>query len=154
MEVILPTATVVHWTQPPAGVLKINWDAALDPRTGKSSMGIVARDHVGRVLAMASSTCNQISHPTTAETLTAWQAVVLGVQLGATYLELEGDALEVVQDLNQPVHSWGRNGPVVNDIKMLLQNFNAWKVSHVKGGQMGAAHCLAKLALSIGVEQT
>jgi hypothetical protein len=78
------------------GVLKINWDAALDPRTGKMGTGILARDHEGRVLAMTSSTRNQISHPTTVETLTAWQAVVLGVQLGATYLELEGDALEMV----------------------------------------------------------
>jgi hypothetical protein len=39
--------------------------------------------------------------------------------LGATYLELEGDALEVVQDLNVPEHCWGRNGPVLNDIKLL-----------------------------------
>ena len=150
----MPIKTVVRWKKPPVGVLKINWDAALDPRTGKTGMGIVARDHEGRVLAMNSYTRNQISHPTTAETLPAWQAVVLGVQLGATYLDLEGDALEVVQDLNQLNHNWGRNGPVLNDIKILLQNFNAWKVSHVKRGANGAAHCLAKLALSIGVEQT
>jgi uncharacterized membrane protein YjfL (UPF0719 family) len=59
-------------------------------------MGILARNYEGRVLAMCSSIQHQISHPTTAETLAAWKAVVLVVQLGATYLELEGDALEVV----------------------------------------------------------
>jgi hypothetical protein len=154
IEVKTPTKTVVRWKKPPMGVLKINWDAVLDPRTRKMGTGILARDHEGRVLAMTSSTRNQISHPTTTETLVAWQAVVLGVQLGAMFLELEGNALEVVQDLNLPDHSWGRNGPVLNDIKMLLQNFNAWKVSHVQQGANGAAHSLAKLALSVGVEQT
>jgi hypothetical protein len=69
-----------------------------------TKLGTLARDHEGRVLAMTSSIRNQISNPTTAETLAAWQAVVLGIQLGATYLELEGDALEVVQDLNLSGH--------------------------------------------------
>jgi hypothetical protein len=48
----------------------------------------------------------------------------------------------------------GRNGPVLNDIKLLLQNFNDWKVSHVLREANAAAHRLAKLALSSGVEQT
>ena len=87
-------------------------------------MDTVARDHEGRVLAMTSSIHNQISHPTMAKTLAVWQAIVLGVQLGATYLELEDDALEVVQDLNLLELCWGRNGPILNDIKLHLQNFN------------------------------
>jgi hypothetical protein len=72
-----------------------------------------------------------------AKTSTAWHAVVLGVHLGAAYLELEGDAMEVVWGLNQADNCWGREGPVLNDIKMLLQNFNAWKVSHVHPGGGG-----------------
>ena len=97
LEVKTSIGTTVRWKKPPFGVLKINWDAALDPRTSKMGLGILARDHEGRVLAMTSSTRNQISHPTTVETLVAWQAVVLGVQLRATCMELEGDASEVVQ---------------------------------------------------------
>jgi hypothetical protein len=85
-----------HWTEPPIVVIKINWDATLDPHTGMAGLGIVARDHEERVLAMTSSTCQHISHSTTAETLAAWHAMVLGIQLGATYLEMEGDAMEVV----------------------------------------------------------
>jgi hypothetical protein len=115
-------------------------------------MGILARNHEGRVLAMSSSIQHQISHPTTAETLAAWKAVVLGVQLGATYLELEGDALEVVHALNSSELCWGRNGPVLNDTKLLLQNFNDWKVLHVHRGANGAAHSLARLALFSGVD--
>ena len=96
-----------RWTKPPIGVIKINWDAAMDSHTRTAGLGTVARDYKGRVVIMSSSIRQHISHPTTTETLAAWQAVVLGVQLGATYLELEGDALEVVQGLNQAIYCWG-----------------------------------------------
>jgi hypothetical protein len=108
------------WTKPLSGVIKINWDAAMDTLTGKAGLGSIARDCEGRVVAMSSSIQQHITNPTTAETLAAWQAVVLGMQLGATYLELEGDALEVVQGLNQVDYCCGRDGPVLNDIKMLF----------------------------------
>jgi hypothetical protein len=73
----------------------------MDTLTSKAGLGTIARDYEGRVVAMSNSIQQHNTHPTTTETLTAWQAVVLGMQLGATYLELEGDALEVVQGLNQ-----------------------------------------------------
>ena len=71
---------------------------------------------------------------------------------GSNIPEIGGDALEVVQDLNLLEQSWGRNGPVLNDIKLLLQNFNVCKVFHVLSGANGATHSLAKLTLSSGVE--
>jgi ribonuclease HI len=133
------------WTKPPIGVIKINWDAAMDSHIGTMGLGKVARDYEGRVVAMSSST--HINHSTMVETLVAWQAMVLGVQLGATYLELEGDAMEMVQGLNQANHCWGRDGPVLNDIKMLFQNFNGWQVKYVPRKANGATQRLARLAL-------
>ena len=59
-----------------------------------------------------------------------------------------------MKDLNFSGHCWGKNGPVMNDIKLLLQNFNGWKVFRVLRGTNGTAHSLAKLALSSGVEHT
>jgi hypothetical protein len=115
-------------------------------------LGAIARDHEGRVLAMQGSIYKHIYNPTTAETLAAWKAVVLGVQLGVIYLEVEGDAKEVVQGINCASHWMGCDGPVLNDIKTLLQSFNTWKVTHVNRGANGAAHSLAKLALLGGVD--
>jgi hypothetical protein len=127
----------VRWKKPPIGVVKLNWDAAVDERTGNVGLGAIARDHEGRVLAMHGSICKHIYNPTTAETLAAWKAVVLSVQLGVIYLEVEGDANEVVQGINCASHCLGCNGPILNDIKTLLQSFNTWKVTHVNRGQMG-----------------
>ena len=116
--------THVRWMKPQGGVAKINWNAALDERTGNIGLGAIARDHDGRVLAMQCSTCKHIYNPMTAKTLTAWKAVVLGVQMGVIYLELEGDAIKVVQGINCTRHCLGCEGPILNDIKTLLQNFN------------------------------
>jgi ribonuclease HI len=141
--------THVRWVKPPAGIVKINWDAALDERTGNAGLGIIARDHEGRTIAMQCSSFKHISNPTTAKTLAARKAVVLGVQLGVIYMELEGDAKEVVQGINCANNSAGRDGSVLNDIKTLLQNFNTWKVIHVNRGANGAAHSVARMALSV-----
>ena len=147
------TRIYVRWMKPPVGVVKINWDAAVDERIGSVGLGTIARDHEGRVLAMHCSTCKHIYNPTTAETLVSWKAVVLGVQLGVIYLEVEGDAKEVVNGLNCASHCLGRKRPVLNDIKTLLQSFNTWKVTHVNRGTNGAAHTLARLVLSGGEDR-
>ena len=84
--------THVRWMKPPAGAVKINWDAALDERTGNVGLSVIARDHEGRTIAMQCSSFKHIYNPTTAETLAAWKAMVLGVQLRVIYMELEGDA--------------------------------------------------------------
>jgi hypothetical protein len=60
--------------------------------------------------------------------------------------------MEVVQGLNQANHCWGRDGPVLNDIKMLFQNFNAWQVKYAQREVNGTAHRLARLALFNGIE--
>ena len=62
--------------------------------------------------------------------------------------------MEVVQGLNQADQCWGRDGPVLNDIKMLFQNFNVVQVKYVKREDNGAAHRLARIALTSGMEQT
>jgi hypothetical protein len=116
--------THVRWMKPLIGVAKINWDVALDERAGNVGLGTIARDHEGWALAMHCSICKHIYNPMTTETLAAWKGVVLGVQLGVIYLELEGDAMEVVQGINCASHYLGRKGPILNDIKTLLKNFN------------------------------
>jgi ribonuclease HI len=122
------------------GVIILNWDAAVDERIGSVGLGAIARNHEGRVLAMHGSICKHIYNPTMVETLAAWKAVVLGVQLGVTYLEVEGDAKEVVQGINCASHNLGCDGPGLNDIKTLLQSFNTWKVTHVnRGGKWGCS---------------
>jgi hypothetical protein len=59
----------------------------------------------------------------------------------------------VVEALRHVGSCWGRDGQVLNDMKMLLKNFQVWQLTHFNRGANVAAHTIAKLALSIGVEQ-
>jgi hypothetical protein len=56
----------VRWMKLLVGVVKINWNAAVNERTSTMGLGAIARDHEGRVLAMQCSTCNHIYNQTTA----------------------------------------------------------------------------------------
>ena len=41
----------MKWSRPSVGFVKINWDASIDPKGGCMGVGLVARNHEGRVLA-------------------------------------------------------------------------------------------------------
>jgi hypothetical protein len=46
-----PSVAVQKWKKPPYGVVKLNWDAAINVEVQMMGLGIVARDHTGQVLA-------------------------------------------------------------------------------------------------------
>ena len=62
-------------------------------------MGIITRDHEGRVVAAWCATKTDVSDPASAEALAAWNVAVLSHRLGLRKVIAEGDALEVVNAL-------------------------------------------------------
>jgi ribonuclease HI len=116
-------------------------------------IGVVGRDFCGTVYVAFVLSRKFIIDPTTAEVMAAWQMVEICVRLGFSEIILEGDSMEVVQALNQEDSSWGRYGFFINDAKILLQQVQHWKVSHVKRTANEVAHRLAKYALFFGEER-
>jgi len=64
----------VKWNKPPLGLLKINWDAALQKETKMMSVGIVVRDDSGCFVAALSRIVHYIVDPLTGETVAVWHA--------------------------------------------------------------------------------
>lgn len=60
-------------------------------------VGIIARDHEGRVLKSKCMQRPRITDPAVAEAFAAWAAVDFGIQMGFSSINLEGDLLEVVK---------------------------------------------------------
>jgi ribonuclease HI len=141
------------WNKPPLGVVKLNWDAAVNVKEQKMGLGIIARDHTGQVLAVLVASRMYITDPTTAEALAAWKMAEVCVTMGFQQVHMEGDSLEVVQALSREDFTWGRYGPLINDAKLLLQHVQKWEVSHVRRTANEAAHTLAKLALTMSEER-
>jgi hypothetical protein len=94
---------VAPWQKPPIGILKVNWDAAVDGGGKKIGMGAIVRDFDGKALAMMCDSLDLIHNPLLAEALAARRAVELCLLMGIRKAILEGDSLQVVQALQPPM---------------------------------------------------
>jgi hypothetical protein len=97
---------ITSWQKPPAGKVKINSDATVELQKNMMGIGVIARDHEGNVLAMLCTKKEHISDPTMAEAVVAWRAVNLARRLDLQSIMLEGDALEIVQALQEDKGCW------------------------------------------------
>ncbi|KAJ0008336.1 hypothetical protein Pint_29768 [Pistacia integerrima] len=84
-----------------------------------------------------------------AESFAALQAVILAADIRINQIILEGDALQVVNDLLRDEENWGQAGLISMDTKAISRNFQTFSVHHVKRASNVIAHSLAKDALTI-----
>lgn len=110
-RVTLPSQPLrIRWKKPPTGVIKVNWDAALDHSSNTIGVGVVARDERGGFVASFCTTVPFITNPALAEAVAAWKAIGFCYEQDFPRLILEGDALDIVQGLRQEGPSWCRYG--------------------------------------------
>jgi hypothetical protein len=119
----------------------------------------IARNSDGVFLAGRSITKEVIVDPTTAKVIAAIYAVIFGKEQGYRQIIFEGDALRVVQAINDTCSRQSCFGHFVEGIKMELQTLEQGVFTHVAREANGDAHVLAKLATnhitdSIWVEVT
>ncbi|XP_041018027.1 uncharacterized protein LOC121260266 [Juglans microcarpa x Juglans regia] len=143
---------VVHWTPSPRGLVKINWDAALSESQDKIGLGLVARDHIGGILATKSVSKEGGVTPLLAEAIGGFQATKFASDLGLTSIILEGDFSQVVQGLNRQAARWDYVGLVLDDTKNLLSSFESFVIMLVGRNGDVFAHSLAKKALDLRVD--
>ena len=138
----------VRWHPPPDGWHKANSDGATLKAGERSGGGVVIRDHHGAFRATACHCFASTSDPEIAEILACRQAVKLARELHVEKLEMELDCKNVVNMLNDQTKNLGVAGPVVEEIKGTLQDFEAHKISWTRRSANSAAHILAKLGVS------
>jgi hypothetical protein len=73
-------------------------------------VGVIIKNSEGAVLASLCTTVPFISNPTIVEAIAAWKAANLCYDLGFQRVIMEGDALVVVQALQQNAPSWCQYG--------------------------------------------
>ncbi|XP_059458291.1 uncharacterized protein LOC132187876 [Corylus avellana] len=137
------------WRKPHVDYIKVNWDASLNARKSRVGIGVVARDHAGRVVAVLSDSEVATTDPEGAETLATCYATDMCHYLGLRNVILEGDALMVVRSLQKGKCHWGRLRHVLNDTTQKLQTMQEWRVDHIPQEANVVAHRIATLALSI-----
>lgn len=88
------------WKNPPQGVLKVNWDVALNSITKRLGASIIVQDHEGWAIAAKSTTFPMMLEPMSAEAFPALNAMEFSRDLGLQQIILEGDTLQVVNVAN------------------------------------------------------
>jgi hypothetical protein len=71
---------------------------------------------------------------------------MLGIEVGARKLELETDSVGAVAKLNNANLDRSIYGPLVEEIKILLQSFDEHVIKHVRREGNDAAHRIAKVS--------
>jgi hypothetical protein len=94
-------------------------------------IGIIARDHKGKILAAQSITHKYITDSAIAEAVATWKMVELGYELGWRHITLEGDALTVINMLNSEDRWIKSYEVVVHETRNLLSRMLEWRVLHV-----------------------
>jgi len=104
----------------------------VDIKQGQIALGIIARDWEGQVLVAQSTTRQFIVEPLFAEALAALHVVIFSKEIGFTQIMLEGDAIQIVREINSESSQLRRNEHLVDDIKNVLSSLHSFKVIHVK----------------------
>lgn len=130
------------WDPPPAGIIKINWGAALNETKDSVGIRLVARDHEGSILATKKLFKTGFMDPFLAEAIRGFQAAVLANELGLNSAILEGDALQIVIGINHQLERWDSVGMILTDTRMLLSRLSHWQVVFVRRSGNDFAHCL------------
>jgi hypothetical protein len=150
-------ATVVTegvWKPPVQGSVKANWDVVVDRERGKIGVGVVIRDSGGIVVAAFCCVLFASLDPASAEAYGAWKLAEFCSRRGFRKIEVEGDALEVIQALRNESMCLRSYGHLVEGVKMLLTSAGQWEAKHVRRTGNEAAHLLARFAFTSNLEQS
>jgi ribonuclease HI len=139
---------------PPEGWHKGNADGAYSASEGCGGGGVIIRDHHGEPVAGARCFFPVVTDPERAELLACRRAVLLATEGGGQKLVLETDCLGAVAKLTSKEIDRSVHGPLVEDIKKMLDEFEASSILHVRRSGNKIAHRLAKEGCSNKVEDS
>ncbi|KAG2667500.1 hypothetical protein I3760_15G118100 [Carya illinoinensis] len=122
----------VKWKRPGENIVKINWDVAYDQKSLKMGAGVVIRDEEGEVLTCLS--------------------VEVCTKLRFLNFEFEGDALTIVNDVNNRDENWAWYGQIVDNLRSIFSGVSSWKLKHIYREGNKVAHSLAKKAIGLDEE--
>ncbi|XP_041004083.1 uncharacterized protein LOC121249437 [Juglans microcarpa x Juglans regia] len=137
------------WSPLPMNVYRANWDASVDRINSRMGVGMVVRNWEGLVTATLRSSRSLFPDAKLAEAMATLKVVLFCKQLRISRLLLEGDALNVVNDINKETMDWSSAGLIIQDIKTELQSLEYGSAQFISRNSNCIAHCLAKEALKL-----
>lgn len=139
------------WEKLGVGWMKCNFDGAWDELGEVRGICVVIQDKNESFVAATTINFIGVSSTVLAESLAASASVLFARNLGMVQLEVQGDAMLVVNALQSDTATLahGSFGNVLNDARQVLKSFQSWKVTFGRRETNKIAHRLARLGLSL-----
>nr|GMC92116.1 uncharacterized protein LOC109155154 [Ipomoea batatas] len=143
-----PQNDLSRWRKPPPGWVKLNVDVAINKGLNSTGLGFILRNEDGNFLAAKEQKWSGIFQPREAEAISIREALKWIKVMNVDRVQIETDALLVIQGLNNPklISSFDL---VLEDIRKLANDFQCISFMFVKRSANTAAHLLAREAVFI-----
>lgn len=138
--------SVLKWSPPSEGSMMVNVDAALFSQSQRMGVGIVIRDHLGRLQAARRRYADQVVTPELAEAIAMRCALEFAEDGGFQRIVVASDCDALVNKVNSTAIDRSQIGAVVYDIKSWASKFVSCSFIHVNRSCNEAAHVLARSA--------
>lgn len=145
---LVPVRVTPRWRVPDIGWAKLNIDACFDPNSGAACAGGIIRNCRGEVFLSSWTVLPNCTSPAEAEIL----ACGWGLRLARDWIDMpmviEGDCADLIDGLKTKDRDKAIYGHLLLDVKAVLADLLAFRVSLVKRECNRVAHELAQLAKS------
>lgn len=138
---------MVKWRQPPTEWVKCNTDGARQEEGTQSGIGWALRNHEGSILWLGAKALRKTRSVLEVELEALRWAILTMTRFNYQKIIFESDSLEAVNLVNSG-EIWSAYAPILQDIKLLLLQFQAVKVSYISREGNGVADRVAKESIS------
>ncbi|XP_071679969.1 uncharacterized protein [Lolium perenne] len=130
---------VPRWLAPPAGVTKVNVEAALSKNGDIAAVAAVARDAAGTFLGASAVTRSGITNPEMMESLACREGLALAIDLNLQHLRLASDCANAVRAIKagselvsygQVVHEIMESGKLFQSVEFVFESRSSNKDAH------------------------
>jgi ribonuclease HI len=139
-----------RWKAPCIGTVKVNVDAAFSPLSQRAAVGVVPRNHHGKIIAALCSAIDECNDVEAAEARAILSGLKLAEELKVTELFLESDSSAAVAASTSPAPNRSHIWSIYKDIADAKARFRVCSVSHIRRKLNSVAHSLAKIASASG----
>lgn len=140
------------WSPPLPCSLKINSDAACDPRGGRTGIGVVVRDEKGKMVIAKSSLKMGGLDPLSAEAYAMLVGLRSAIDFGLNNLWVESDSQLLVKAINEGGLDFAPQGSLLNDIRLSLERLMIRGVIFAPRSKNKVAHNLVAYALNSNMD--
>ncbi|XVF30459.1 hypothetical protein REPUB_Repub16aG0059600 [Reevesia pubescens] len=96
-----PENQVHRWCPPEKGYLKIDVNASYDANSKIAGLGMVIRDHVGRICCSAFTKKHLVNDPFLVEMLAILMGIEMAVELNFSYVVIKSDSLLAISEITK-----------------------------------------------------